>query len=154
MLRLTAEHLDNALTAIQMHGYGDFFPEPPELSLLVDRWDDIRAELVQVDLDLYEGHDVTFAFAPKSRLNVRRVALLHPYDPVFYTALVLALRDGITSSRLAARENRVFSYHAEGAAEASPIRLAWMATRRTPLQVISADAVWVCAFRDWAFAAS
>src|SRR5450755_3394322 len=76
MLRLTVEQLDNALTAIQMHGYGDFFPEPPELSLLVDRWDDIRAELVQVDLDLYEGHD---GFAPKSRLNVRRVALLHPY---------------------------------------------------------------------------
>jgi hypothetical protein len=118
MLHLTPEQLDNALTAIQVHGYGDFFPDPPELSLLVDRWDDIRNELVQVDLDLYEGRDVAFAFAPKSRLNVRRVALLHPYDLVFYTALVLTLRDGITSSRLAPRENRVFSYHAEGAAEA------------------------------------
>jgi hypothetical protein len=117
MLRLSADELDKALLAIQIHGYGDFFPDPPELSLLVDKWDEIRNELAQVDLDLYEGHDVIFAFAPKSRLNVRRVALLHPYDLVFYTSLVLALRDGITSARLPLRENRVFSYHAEGAGD-------------------------------------
>src|SRR5713101_2158893 len=117
MLHLTPDELDRSITAILLHGYGDFFPDPPELSLLVNKWEDIRKELVQVDLDLYEGYDVKFAFAPKSRVNVRRVALLHPYDLVFYTALVLALRDGITSSRLPLRENRVFSYHAEGAAD-------------------------------------
>jgi hypothetical protein len=114
MLRLSPDELDRALLAIQAHGYGDFFPNPPELSLLVGKWDEIRNELSQMDLDLYEGYDVVFAFAPKSRLNVRRVALLHPYDLVFYTGLVLALRDGITSARLPLRENRVFSYHAEG----------------------------------------
>jgi hypothetical protein len=117
VLRLSPDELDKSLLAIQRHGYGDFFPDPPELSLLVDKWDEIRAELAQVDLDLYEGHDVIFAFAPKSRLNVRRVALLHPYDLVFYTGVVLALRDGITSARLPLRENRVFSYHAEGAGD-------------------------------------
>jgi hypothetical protein len=115
MLRLTPDSLDQALNAIQLHGYGEFFPEPPEFSLLVSKWDEIRAELAQVDLDLYEGYDVIFSFAPKSRLNVRRVALLHPYDLIFYTALVLALRDGISSARLAPIENRVFSYHTEGA---------------------------------------
>jgi hypothetical protein len=101
--------------AIQLHGYGDFFPDPPELSLVIGKWSDIRAELAQVDLDLYEGYDAIFAFAPKSRLNVRRVALLHPYDLVFYTGLVLALRGGITGARLSPRDNKVFSYHAEGA---------------------------------------
>jgi len=115
MLRFTPDELDLALAAIQIHGYGDFFPEPPELSLLVDNWSDLRNELAHVDLDLYGGHDVIFAFAPKSRLNVRRVALLHPYDLLFYTGLVLALRDGITSARLPVGVNRVFSYHAEGA---------------------------------------
>ena len=75
MLRLSPDELDRALLAIQVHGYGDFFPDLPELSLLVAKWDEIRNELAQVDLDLYEGYDVIFAFAPKSRLNVRRVAL-------------------------------------------------------------------------------
>jgi hypothetical protein len=115
MLHLTPDSLDQALNAIQVHGYGEFFPDPPEFSLLVSKWNEVRSELIQVDLDLYEGYDVIFSFAPKSRLNVRRVALLHPYDLVFYTALVLALRDGIGSARLPPSENRVFSYHGEGA---------------------------------------
>src|ERR1700722_4835474 len=100
MLHLTIDQLDRALAAVLIHGYGDFFPDPPELSLLVDGWEEIKGELANVDLDLYDGHDVVFAFAPKSRFNVRRVALLHPYDLIFYTGLVLALRAGITSSRL------------------------------------------------------
>ncbi len=116
MLNLSEAELDRALAAIRGHGYGDFFPEPPELSLMVANWVDIRAELARVDLDLYGGHDVAFSFAPKSRLNVRRVALLHPYDLVFYTALVLALRNGITAARLHLDENRVFSYRADAAA--------------------------------------
>lgn len=61
----------------------------------------------------YEGHDLIFSFAPKSRLNIRRVALLHPYDLVFYTALVLALRDGITAARLQLGADRIFSYRAD-----------------------------------------
>lgn len=115
MLHLTIDQLDQSLTAVLVHGYGDFFPDPPEMSLLVNEWESIKTELAGIDLDQYEGHDVIFAFAPKSRFNVRRVALLHPYDLIFYTGLVLTLRAGITSSRLPLREKRVFSYHAEGA---------------------------------------
>ena len=115
MLSLGELELDRALAAIQGHGYGDFFPDPPELSLLVAKWPEIRADLLRVDLDLYEGYDVTFSFAPKSRLNVRRLALLHPYDLVFYTALVLALPNGITAARLQLGADRVFSYRADTA---------------------------------------
>jgi hypothetical protein len=117
MLHLDPDLLDESLTAVVLHGYGDFFPEPPELDLLVKNWDSIRDELARIDLDLYAGHDVAFAFAPKSRLSVRRVALLHPYDLIFYTALVLALRPGITSSRLPLSQKRIFSYHTEGAGD-------------------------------------
>ena len=117
MLRLSSDQLDHALNAILIHGYGDFFPEPPELSLLVDNWEKLRDELAKLDLDLYEGHDVIFSFAPKSRLNVRRVALLHPFDLIVYTALVLALRDGISASRSPVRDGRVFSYHSETAGD-------------------------------------
>ena len=80
-------------------------------------WEDIKAELAKVDLDVYGGYDVIFSFAPKSRFNVRRVALLHPFDLIFFTALVLALRAGISSSRLRPEEKRVFSYHADGAGD-------------------------------------
>jgi hypothetical protein len=114
MLHLDKDLLDQSLHAVRVHGYGDFFPEPPELSLITGKWDEVRDELSKIDLDIYESHDVIFAFAPKSRLNVRRVALLHPYDLIFYTGLVLSLRDAITSARLPPRENRVFSYHGDG----------------------------------------
>ena len=117
MLNLTPRELDNALAAIKRHGYGDFFPEPPEFALIQKDWSEVRDELAKIDLDIYEGYDVMFAFAPKSRVNVRRVALLHPYDTVLYTALVLALREGITASRLRPEENRIFSYRADGADE-------------------------------------
>src|ERR1019366_10516360 len=70
MLHLTTDQLDSALNAVLAHGYGDFFPDPPELSLLVNKWEGIRDELSKVDLDQYDGHDVIFAFAPKSRFNV------------------------------------------------------------------------------------
>jgi hypothetical protein len=99
MLKLGETELDNAMGAIQHHGYGDFFPHPPEWDVLVSNWPEVRTELAQVDLDLYSGYDVIFAFAPKSRVNVRRVALLHPYDLIFYTALALVLRNRITASR-------------------------------------------------------
>ena len=106
MLRLTESELDNALHAVEGHGYGDFFPEPPELALVKSNWDAIRGTLGQIDLDIYDGYPVLAAFAPKSRVNVRRVALLHPYDLIFYTALVLAVRDGLSQSRQAAGGER------------------------------------------------
>jgi len=99
MLRLTESELDNALHAVEGHGYGDFFPEPPELALVKSNWDAIRGTLGQIDLDIYDGYPVLAAFAPKSRVNVRRVALLHSYDLIFYTALVLAVRDGLSGSQ-------------------------------------------------------
>jgi hypothetical protein len=117
MFTLSEAELDLALVAVEKHGYGDFFPEPPELALVRENWPAIRKELAGTDLDTYEGYDVLFAFAPKSRLNVRRVALLHPYDLLIYTSLVLGLRDGINSSRLPAEQERVFSYRADGAAD-------------------------------------
>jgi hypothetical protein len=116
MFMLAESELNLALAAINKHGYGDFFPEPAELDVLRANWQSICAELATIDLDTYEGYAVVTAFAPKSRLNLRRVSLLHPFDLVFYTALVLALRDDIGSSRLPSDEHRVFSYRAEGAA--------------------------------------
>ena len=62
MLKLGETELDNAMGAIQHHGYGDFFPNPPEWDLLVSHWPQVRTELAQVDLDLYSGYDVIFAF--------------------------------------------------------------------------------------------
>lgn len=114
MLKLTDSELDNALAAINAHGYSDFFPEPPEFRLLTASWPEIRRELSNQDLDLYQGYDVLGTFAPKSRVNVRRVALLHPYDLIFYTGLVLALKEEISEAR-AATAKRCFSYRADGA---------------------------------------
>ena len=79
-MKLSESSLDQGLSAIENHGFGDFLPEPPELQLLNNNWAAIREELSNSDLDTYTGYEKVGAFAPKSRLNVRRVALLHPYE--------------------------------------------------------------------------
>ena len=116
MLQLDEELLELALNAVVHHGYGDFFPEPTELAIAIANWDQLRPFLAALDLDTYAGYDRIDTFAPKSRLNIRRVALLHPFDLLLYTGLVLALRDDITRARLPQSEDRVFSYRADGAA--------------------------------------
>jgi hypothetical protein len=113
MLKLDAAALDSALDAVKRHGYGDFFPEPPEFGLVQANWSEIRAFLADIDLDTYEGYDRITTFAPKSRLNIRRVMLLHPFDLLMYTALALALRDDVNAARLPRRLRRLFSYRAD-----------------------------------------
>ena len=81
---------------------------------MLANWPQVRAELAGIDLDTYTGYEACQMFAPKSRLNIRRVAQLHPYDLILYSSLVLDLRDSITSSRLPAEQNRVFSHRADG----------------------------------------
>jgi len=80
--------LKRALKAASHHGYGTFFPVPPELAIVKSNFQDIVREMAKIDLHTYEGYEVMTSFAPKSRLNVRRVGLLHPYDFIFYTAAV------------------------------------------------------------------
>lgn len=111
MLKLKPQLLENARAATISHGYGSFLPEPPEFTLVNKNWKDIKAQLASVDLHTYDGYSPIRSFAPKSRLNVRRVTLLHPFDFIFYTALVLALKGGISKSRLAS--DVVFSYRTE-----------------------------------------
>jgi hypothetical protein len=117
MFSLTTKSLDHALSALASHGFGDFFPDPPEFDLVRGNWSSIRAELSSTDLDTFGGYQRVASFAPKSRLNVRRVTLLHPYDLLLFTALILDLRDGISSARLSASENRVFSHRADNSAD-------------------------------------
>lgn len=88
----------------------------PEFEIARSHWDELRPYLANLDLDTYTGYDRVTTFAPKSRLNIRRVALLHPFDLLFYTALVLALGDDITAARFPTKGNPVFSYRSEKAA--------------------------------------
>jgi hypothetical protein len=111
MLKLSKTLLHRGFSAVVHHGYGSFFPEPPELAIVKANWTQLKSELADVDLDTYEGYSPIWAFAPKSRLNVRRVCLLHPVDFILYTSLVLGLREGISKVRLPS--NRVFSYRTE-----------------------------------------
>src|SRR5262245_37891133 len=107
MLKLDAALLDLALSAIQNHGYSDFFPDPIESTIVLANWEETRSFLANQDLDTYTGYDEITTFAPKSRLNIRHVSLLHPFDLLIFTALVLSLRDDITKARLPASEKRV-----------------------------------------------
>jgi hypothetical protein len=120
-VKLAESLLDSGLAATVQHGFGTFFPKPPELQVLCDNWVKIRPELATIDLDSYKGYSQIQSFAPKSRLNVRRTTLLHPVDFVLYTSLVLALKPHISAARLPA--DRVFSHRAEGTERRAPIRI-------------------------------
>jgi len=111
MVKLTQQLLERGMAEATFHGHGTFLPEPPEFTLARKNWNSTKPLLASIDLDTYEGYSPMRSFAPKSRLNVRRVSLLHPYDFILYTSLVLALKDAIAKSRLAA--DRVFSYRTE-----------------------------------------
>lgn len=116
MIKLNRTLLKRGLAATLAHGYSDFFPVPPELEVVRKNWGELSLELADIDLDTYNGYSQIFCFAPKlTRLNLRKVGLLHPFDLIFYTSIVLALRDGISAARLPA--DRVFSYRVEGAAK-------------------------------------
>jgi hypothetical protein len=48
MLKLAEAVLDLSLTAVDQHGYGDFFPEPPELALAKQHWNELRPLLADI----------------------------------------------------------------------------------------------------------
>jgi hypothetical protein len=115
LFTLTEPQLDSAINAIQHHGYGSFFPLPPEFPLIDTAWPAIRQGLSERDLDTYACYEALKAFVPKSRLNIRFVSLLHPFDLLFYTALSMFLRDDIAASRMPLQTQRVFSFRSEKA---------------------------------------
>jgi Reverse transcriptase (RNA-dependent DNA polymerase) len=98
---------------IEHHGYSDFFPEPPEWKIVKAGWVELRALLAKMDLQKYKPFLPIYAFAPKSKINLRPVTLLHPVDLILYTSLVSALIEDIEDRRVPEYENRVFSFRSE-----------------------------------------
>ena len=115
MISLSEKELDLGLEILKWHGYGDFFPKPPEFDILSKGWASFRKHLSTLDLEKYEGYQPIEISAPKSRISLRRVALLHPFDAVIYSALVGLVRDSIAADRVPESEQSVFSFRSEGA---------------------------------------
>ncbi|MDD9725262.1 RNA-directed DNA polymerase [Roseovarius sp. SK2] len=113
MFKLTEDELDRAFSCISHHGFSTLFPDPPEWEDLVIHWSDIKALLINEDLDTYIPKVPLRVFAPKNRFNIRVVTHLHPIDLVIYTALVLIVRDDIEKARLPKARRRVFSFRAD-----------------------------------------
>ncbi|MGH9158371.1 MAG: RNA-directed DNA polymerase [Vicinamibacteraceae bacterium] len=112
MFNLTLDELDNAVEAIKHHTYSVYFPSPLEWTDVLANWSAIRAHLASFDLDIYQPRPPLRTFAPKSRINLRPVALLHPYDLIIYTGLTLIARDDIEAARVPRGDKRLFSHRA------------------------------------------
>ena len=111
--KLSEQELDNALSAINHHGYSAMLPEPVEWAEVQNNWKDIRDNIKEIDLDNYEPYKPMKIFAPKSRANIRVVHLLHPQDLIIYTALTLIVKDDVEQERLSKRTQRVFSFRVD-----------------------------------------
>lgn len=107
---LTPTELDASLNAIIFHGYSDFFPGPPEFKILNEKWPIFRDYLAGVNLEEYKPYRPMEMSAPKSKINLRWVSLLHPFDLVIYTALVLLMREEIEQARVGADQEMVLSF--------------------------------------------
>jgi hypothetical protein len=107
--------LEQGFRTILHHGYGDFFPCPPEWDIVRANWTALKSILAKIDLREYQPFRPTRAFAPKSKINLRPVMLLHPVDLILYTSLVSQLIDVIDDRRIDETENRVFSFRYSGA---------------------------------------
>ena len=87
---LTEGEIERAKRVIENHDYGIFFPHPTEWKSVSEHWEEIRTHLVGVDLDGYQPQEPLRSHAPKSRINLRPVVLLHPFDLLIYTASLLS----------------------------------------------------------------
>src|SRR5579872_3088689 len=100
MFRLSDASLQRGYEAILHHGYSDFFPAPPEFEAVQKGWQKLKADLAAIDLHNHKPFKPVSAFAPKSKINLRPVVLLHPVDLIVYTSLVADLVPAIASHRL------------------------------------------------------
>ncbi len=113
MFTLSEASLQRGYDAILHHGYSDFFPPPPEFEAVKKGWSTLKLDLTKIDLHDHNPYKPIYAFAPKSKINLRPVVLLHPIDLVLYTSLVADLIPAIAKHRLPA--DTVFSFRHEGA---------------------------------------
>src|SRR5689334_1580629 len=111
MFKLTEASLQRGYDAILHHGYSDFFPPPAEFEIIKSGWAALKVELANIDLHSYRPCKPITAFAPKSKINLRPVTLLHPVDLILYTSLVADLVPTIEKHRL--RRSKVFSFRYE-----------------------------------------
>jgi hypothetical protein len=107
---LTTAELDRAFEAVNHHGYSALIPPPEEWAIVQAQWTSLRADLEKLDLEIYQPYPAMRFYAPKSRINIRPVTLLHPQDLVIYTALTLIVKDAVELNRIPVSERRVFSY--------------------------------------------
>ncbi|MGC4049129.1 MAG: RNA-directed DNA polymerase [Paludibaculum sp.] len=113
MFFLTSNELDNALEAINYHGFSTMIPPPPEWGVVNDNWLAIKGAIEKIDLDTYDPILPLKIFGPKSRANIRIMHMLHPQDLLIYTALVLIAKDDIERNRIPTGAKRVFSYRVD-----------------------------------------
>src|SRR5687768_9001355 len=109
---LTEPELQLAFDAIEHHGYSALVPPPAEWAIVGREWAEFRHAIAAIDLDTYRPYEPMRCYAPKSRINIRPVTLLHPQDLLIYTALTLIVRDAIESHRIPRSKKKVFSYRA------------------------------------------
>ena len=107
---LTEDEIERAKRVIEGHDYGIFFPRQTEWKWVSEHWGKIRSHLVGLDLDAYTPREPVRSHAPKSRIGLRPVVLLHPFDLLIYTALVLIVRDDLEAQRDPPKARRVFSH--------------------------------------------
>ena len=87
-------------------------PWPAEWEDLTNSWPDVRAALLDIDLQQYHPFRPLVVTAAKTGDGTRPIHILHPQDMLLYTSLTMLLKNDIEASRVPVTEQRIYSYRA------------------------------------------
>ncbi|MEM9954729.1 MAG: RNA-directed DNA polymerase [Chloroflexota bacterium] len=110
MDNLSQASLDWTLTHIEKFGDTDIFPIPFEYKAIRHTWNEIRKQLVEVNLENYSSNPFRQFLMPKPNGGFRVAIQLSPIDTLIYTAMVYEAAELIEDSRINVSEKVACSY--------------------------------------------
>lgn len=110
---LKVESIDWAITHIRRFGDTDLFPVPFEYEAIRHSWKNLKNEIVQLNLECYEGRPFRRFLVPKQYGGYRVAIQLDPIDAIVYTALAYEASEPVERFRVPIERKVACSYRVE-----------------------------------------
>ncbi|WP_316196741.1 RNA-directed DNA polymerase [Bradyrhizobium sp. SZCCHNS3053] len=138
--RLSKASIERAIDHFVMYGDTDVFPHPIETAFLIEKKNEIAAELSVLDLDGFEPAQSIETIAPKSRWGFRIVHQLPLLETILYTAAAIEIGSDIENIKRPIGEFGPFGYRFDGAGKDGSLFVSdrsykhWLAWQRDQLE--------------------
>lgn len=110
MFKINETSLEWALKHLKRFGSSSFYPKAFELEAIGHNWDEVKKNILDLDLDTYTPKTPLISLAIKPNKNFRVVHNLDPIDSLIYTALIYEIHAAIEDFRIPKSEKISCSY--------------------------------------------